>query len=105
MNAIRDENHIRVYKAYLFRESLRMIVGSFFDPDDKAWVIPFSRENVALLALFGAELDEALSPTIKTEVKVDEKPIFPMPIKATPYQHQISACNFALCTFGIGGST
>ena len=101
MNAIRDGNHIRVYDAFLAKESIKEIDGRFYDPDDKAWVVPYSKENVGLL---GAELDDTLSPDIKAQDAGDEVPIIPMPIKATPYQHQVRAYNFALRTFGIGGT-
>ena len=104
MNAIRDGNHIRVYDAYLAKESIKEIDGRFYDPDDNAWVVPYSKENVALLGLLGAELDDTLSPDIKAQDAGDEVPIFPMPIRATPYQHQVRAYNFALRTFGIGGT-
>ena len=103
MNAIRDGNHIRVYEAYLAKESIKEIPGRFYDADDKAWVVPYSKENVALLGLLGAALDDSLSSAVKVQDAGDEDPIFPMPIKATPYQHQVRAYNFALRTFGIGG--
>jgi hypothetical protein len=48
----------------------------------------------------GADLLEA---TVE-ETKENETPIIPMPIKATPYQHQVRAYNFALRLFGIGGT-
>ena len=103
MNAIRDGNHIRVYDAYLAKESIKEIPGHFYDPDDKAWLVPFSRENVMLLGLLGASLDSSLSDGTKQEDGGNEAPMFRMPIKATPYQHQIRAYNFALRAFGIGG--
>ena len=102
MNAIRDGNHIRVYDAFMIRETLREIPGRFYNPDDKAWVVPFTKENVALLALLGATLDDSLAIVIKQEETKDEVPIIPMPIKAKPYQHQVRAYNFALRNFGIG---
>lgn len=58
MNAIRDGNHIRIYDAFLAKESIKEIDGRFYDPDDKAWVVPYSKENVALLQLLGASLDD-----------------------------------------------
>ena len=67
-------------------------------------MVPYSKENVALLGLLGAVLDDSLAPDIETQPAGDEEPIFPMPIKATPYQHQVRAYNFALRTFGIGGT-
>ena len=103
MNAIRDGNHIRVYDAFLAKESIKEITGRFYDADDKAWVVPYTKENAALLGLLGASLDDSLSSAVEIQDAGDEDPIFPMPIKATPYQHQVRAYNFALRTFGIGG--
>jgi hypothetical protein len=104
LNAIRDGNHIRVYDAFLAKESIKEITGRFYDADDKAWVVPYSKENAALLGLLGAALDDSLASAVEIQDAGDEDPIFPMPIKATPYQHQVRAYNFALRTFGIGGS-
>ena len=107
MKAIKDGNHIRIYDAYLIRESIKEIPGRFYDPDDKAWLVPFSPENAGLLALMGVELEKNLIFPTQTDEELEklEKPIVPMPIKATPYQHQIRAYNFALRLFGIGGAT
>lgn len=104
MNAIRDGNQIRVYDAFLIKESIKEIDGRFYDKDNKAWVVPYSKDNVALLGLLGVQLDKTLASVVKQEDTGDEVPIFPMPIKATPYQHQVRAYNFALRTFGIGGN-
>ena len=104
MNAIRDGNHICVYDAYNVKESIKEIDGHFYDPDNKAWIVPYSKENVKLLYLLGASLDDTLALEVQTQIAGDEVPIIPMPIKATPYQHQVRAYNFALRTFGIGGS-
>lgn len=105
MNAIRDGNHIRIYDAYRIKESLKEIDGRFYDADDKAWLVPYTKENVALIGLLGVELDDSLCEMKVTEKSVDETPIVPMPIKAKPYQHQIRAFNFAMKMFGIGGGT
>ena len=104
MIAIRDGNHICVYDAYNVKESIKEIDGHFYDPDNKAWIVPYSKENVKLLYLLGASLDDTLALEVQTQTAGDEVPIIPMPIKATPYQHQVRAYNFALRTFGIGGS-
>lgn len=101
LRATKDGNHIRVYDAYLAKESIKEINGRFYDADDKAWVVPYSKENMSLLGLLGAVLDDSLAPLIQTQDIGDEEPILPMPIKATPYQHQVRAYNFALRTFGI----
>ena len=106
MNAIKDGNHIRIYDAFLIRESIKEIPGRFYDPDDRAWLVPLTAENAATLALLGVEIEKNLISTPETDAALekDEKPIVPMPIKATPYQHQVRAYNFALRLFGIGGA-
>ena len=70
------------------------------------WLVPLSPENAATLALLGVELEKNLifTPDTGDGLEKDEKPIVPMPIKATPYQHQVRAYNFALRLFGIGGA-
>ena len=105
MKAVKDGNHIRIYDAYLIRESIKEIPGRFYDPDERTWSVPLTAENASLLALLGVELEKDLgfpSDSAETLEKL-EKPVVPMPIKATPYQHQIRAFNFALRLFGIGG--
>ena len=106
MNAVKDGNHIRIFDAFLIRESIKEIPGRFYDPDDKAWLVPLTAENAATLALLGVELEKNLISPVQTgdALEKDEKPIVPMPIKATPYQHQVRAYNFALRLFGIGGA-
>ena len=106
MKAVKDGNHIRIYDAFMIRESIKEIPGRFYDPDDRAWLVPFSPENAATLALLGVELEKNLifAPENGDGLEKDEKPIVPMPIKATPYQHQVRAYNFALRLFGIGGA-
>ena len=105
MNAVRDGNHIRIYDAYMIKESIKEIDGRFYDADDKAWLVPYSKENAALLGLLGVSLGEGFVEEQDLERDEEQQvPIVPMPIKATPYQHQIRAYNFALRLFGIGGT-
>ena len=104
MKAIADNGTIRIYDSYLYKESIREIDGRAYDPDDKAWVVPYSKENAALLTLMGVALGDDLLEASVEEAKAKETPIIPMPIKATPYQHQVRAYNFALRLFGIGGT-
>jgi len=105
LNAVRDGNHIRIYDAYMIKESIKEIDGRFYDADDKAWLVPYSKENAALLGLLGVSLGEGFVDEKELEQdEVQQIAIIPMPIKATPYQHQIRAYNFALRLFGIGGT-
>ena len=89
----------------MIRESIKEINGRFYDADDKAWLVPYSKENAALLGLLGVALGDGLIEAADQQMQQeDEVPLIPMPIKATPYQHQIRAYNFALRLFGIGGA-
>jgi SNF2 family DNA or RNA helicase len=83
----------------MIKESIKEIPGRFYDADDKAWVVPLSSENVSLLGLLGVALDDSLLPCVQKEEAQHEEPIYPMPIKATPYQHQVRAFNFAMHQF------
>ena len=107
MKAIKDGNHIRIYDAFMIRESIKDIPGRFYDSDDEAWLVPLTEEHVALLALLGVELAPGLIQRTDGESygEKPETPVIPMPIKATPYQHQVRAYNFALRLFGIGGAS
>ena len=62
MNARLDGKHIRIYDAFMIKESIKEIPGRFYDADDKAWVVPLSSENVSLLGLLGVALDDSLLP-------------------------------------------
>ena len=95
---------MRVFDAYMIRESIKEIAGRTYDVDNKTWLVPYTQENAALLALLGVELEDGLLETQTEAAAIDETPIIPMPIKAKPYQHQVRAYNFALRLFGIGGS-
>ena len=107
MNAIKDGNYIRIYDAFLIKESIKEIPGRLYDSDDRAWLVPLSPENAATLALLGVELEKSLISPTQTDdaLEKDEKPVVNMPIKAKPYQHQINAFNFCFQTFGIGGTS
>lgn len=64
MNAVRDGNHIRIYNAFMIKESIKEIDGRFYNADDKAWLVPFSKENAALLGLLGVTLGDGLMDAI-----------------------------------------
>ena len=87
MNAVKDGNHIIVHNGYMARESLKQIKGSIYDPDNKVWRIPCTKENVESIVLMGAELDDELKPVVKPQDTGAEEPILTMPIKAIPYKH------------------
>lgn len=103
MYAVRFEDKIRVYDAYLYRDGLKCIPGWLYDADDKAWVLPMTVESVATLKLLGARLDDGLDALIAEELKHVPETAHPKPkVKATLYKHQERAYAFALDTLNKG---
>lgn len=100
----KDGRYIRIYNAYMIRESIKEIDGRFYDPDERTWLVPDTPENIALLEFLGVQLDSSVKQKTEQQQSQDEKPIIPMPIKATPYQHQVRAFNFAIRMFGLEDS-
>lgn len=104
MEAVKSDNEIRIYNAYLHRDSIKQIEGKHYDECDKAWSVPLTEENIKLLELLGCSLDEPLKAIVIADAESnDEQPLMPMPIRASPYRHQVRAYNFALKIFGKGG--
>ena len=79
MNAVKDGMHIRIYNAFLIKESIKEIDGRFYDADDKAWVVPYSKENAGLLALLGVSLGEGLLDS-EDQQQVQEPVQVPLPV-------------------------
>lgn len=103
MYAVRFEDKIRVYDAYLYRDGLKSVPGRFYDADEKAWVLPMTTESVATLQLLGARLDDRLDALIAEEPKHNPETAHPKPrVKATLYKHQEQAYAFALDTLNKG---
>lgn len=103
MFAVLSNDEIKVYDAFLHKETIRSIEGRRYDADDKAWCVPISEKNVSTLSILGAQLDEYLQKLVKIEIVIgnEEQPMQPMLIKAIPYRHQVRAYNFALNLFGV----
>lgn len=103
MYAVRFEDKIRVYDAYLYRDGLKSIPGRYYDADDKAWVLPITTESIAVLQLLGARLDDGLDKLAAEEPKPVSVTVHSKPrVKATLYQHQEQAYVFALDTLSKG---
>ena len=99
-----NDEEIRVLEGYKYKDVIKEITDRKYDPENKAWLIPLSKENATLLHELGAELDDNLKDFFSVEIKTmskDEKPVIPMPIKAKPYKHQIQAFNYAIKMFGL----
>jgi len=99
MYAVQSEQTIRIYDSFLYRESIREIDGRVFDADDKAWVIPLTAKNAYTVGLLGATLDEELQKLAKSVTATKQTKKHPAPrVKATLYEHQQKAYDFALDT-------
>lgn len=90
---------ILIFDSFKEKESIKLIEGRFFDRDKKAWIIPFTSENRALLTMLGCQfredvvLDREINLPINT---VNAKAKYLLPINVKPYSHQIAAFNFAV---------
>ena len=101
MLAIRCESEIKIADAFCIKDSIKEIAGRRFDAVTRAWYVPLTDGNVALLKILGVDFDESAEmPKDAGEPIPDEPPIVDMPIKATPYKHQVAAFNFALRILG-----
>ncbi len=101
MRAVRKDETIRIYDSYLYRESIKEIDGRMYDAEDKCWIVPLCKENVATLSLIGANLDEELRAMLKNQNKafVGECQHRTPRVKVKLFSHQQNAYNFALSTF------
>ena len=99
MRAVFRNNRIFIYDSFIHKESIKQITGRMWHPDDKAWSVPIGAESIETLDLLGCELSSELRAMKQkfttSEDGGDDLPIMPMPIRVTPYAHQIKAYNFA----------
>lgn len=108
MRAVRIGNQIMLYDSYRYKDFIKNISGREWIPEEKAWGIPLSLQNVEAISSI-AVLDKELVKFIEQLQVADQvaecdpdmlAPIAPMPIKRKPFQHQIVGFNMALKTFG-----
>ena len=85
MYAVRSNETIRIYDSFAYRGSIKDMQDRFYDADDKCWVVPLTKENVATLRLLGAILDEDIqSLTADTAIdKGNAEPTIKPPIKGS----------------------
>lgn len=106
MRANKHGDEIKLSDSFLYRESIKEIAGRRYDAEEKAWYIPLTEQNAALVKMLGAEIEGELREVFKADkpTTTTVKPIQRMPIRAAPYSHQIAAFNFALGLFDDGRS-
>lgn len=76
-------------------------------PEEKAWSVPISRQNIETLDLLGSELSDELAnirQSFVSENTADENTFLPAPLKVSPYEHQLKGYNLACRSMGIIGN-
>ena len=106
MHAIIKDGKILLYDNYIFKESIKEIPGRQWHPEEKAWSVPISQQNIETLDLLGCELSDELAnirQEFASENTTDENTLLPAPLKVSPYQHQLKGYNLACRSMGIIG--
>ena len=61
MHAVIKDGKILLYDSYIFKESIKEIPGRQWHPEEKAWSIPISRQNIETFDLLGCKLSDELT--------------------------------------------
>ena len=96
-----------IYDSYIFKESIKEIPERQWHPEEKAWSVPISHQNIETLSLLGCELSDELTDIRQrfvSENTADETMLLPAPLKVSPYQHQLKGYNLACRSMGIIGN-
>ena len=107
MHAIIKDGKILLYDSYIFKESIKEIPGRQWHPEEKAWSVPISQQNIETLDLLGCELSDELAnirQSFVSENTADENTLLPAPLKVSPYEHQLKGYNLACRSMGIIGN-
>ena len=106
MHAIIKDGKIMLYDSYIFKESIKELPGRQWHPEEKAWSVPISRQNIETLDLLGCELSDELADIRQSVVSkntANENTLLPAPLKVSPYEHQLKGYNLACLSMGIIG--
>lgn len=107
MHAELKESRIFIYDSYIHKATINEIPGRSWDPESKVWSVPSTSENLITLHLTGCKMSGALLDKAKEAQQqsmsknAPKTPLEPMPIKARPYAHQITAYNLVCMALGI----
>ena len=104
MHAIIKDGKILLYDSYIFKESIKEIPGRQWHPEERAWSVPISRQNIETLDLLGCELSDELADIrqgFASKNTANENTLLPAPLKVLPYQHQLKGYNLACRSMGI----
>ena len=106
MHAIIKDGKILLYDSYIFKESIKEIPGRQWHPEEKAWSVPISKQNIETLDLLGCKLSDELADirqSFVSENTADKTMLIPAPLKVSPYEHQLKGYNLACRSMGIIG--
>ena len=104
MHAVIKDGKILLYDSYIFKESIKEIPGRQWHPEEKAWSVPVSQQNIETLDLLGCELSDKLTDIRQgfvSENTADDTTLLPAPLKVSPYEHQLKGYNLACRSMGI----
>ena len=106
MHAIIKDGKIMLYDSYIFKESIKEIPGRQWHPEEKAWSVPISRQNIETIDLLECKLSDEITDIrqgFASENTADETTLLPAPLKVSPYEHQLKGYNLACQSMGIIG--
>ncbi|MDR3022222.1 MAG: DEAD/DEAH box helicase [Clostridiales bacterium] len=84
---------------FFYKDTIKEIEGRKWDSMTKSWIVPLNGNSLNILSFIGAVFCQELQLEFGKYHSYDGTISIPLPIKATPYKHQIAAFNFALNLF------
>jgi SNF2 family DNA or RNA helicase len=100
IQATKSNNNIIISgNTYPYKDTIKQIKGCKWDTNTKSWIAPFGREALNILGRLDAEVCDELKQEMSGLHKYEDSTDITLPIKATPYKHQVAAFNFALSIY------
>lgn len=106
MRAELMNNQIIIFDSFVHKETIKQMPGRMWDTEQKAWIVPADLDNIITLGLIGCKLDKPLTEMLQSDKMKNTgcqggPPKETMPVKVTPYAHQIIGFNKACEIMGI----
>ena len=81
---------------FYFKDTIKEIKGYKWDAANKVWLVPLNAQALDILGFIGATFCPLLLQEVSKLYNYNGTISVQLPIKATPYNHQVAAFNFAL---------
>lgn len=107
MHAEIRNNRIVIFDSFMHKETIKDIYGRQWHPEDKAWSIPVSADNMETLKMVGCTFSDemvAMKKQFCGKASKTTMELLPAPLKVTPYAHQLEGYNLACRSMGILGN-